>query len=208
MAVLDYIIEGLGNYASSWVSNLGNTVGNALQPSNLIPAYLNQQSIDKQTDIINSYLTKSLDVADPFHANRAQYGQRINELYSNPSSFLPDDPGYQFRLQQGQQAIERSAASGGFLQSGKLGAALTEYGQQMGSQEYQSAFDRLARMAGVDRGDFNAASVALSSGGTALADLAGRSGTGLGNLLGEAQGSAQESALGQALGLLEALGLF
>jgi hypothetical protein len=52
------------------------------------------------------------------------------------------DPGYAFRLSEGQKALERSAAARGGLLSGGTGKALTSYGQQMGSQEYQNAFNR------------------------------------------------------------------
>jgi hypothetical protein len=52
------------------------------------------------------------------------------------------DPGYQFRMQQGQNAIERSAAARGSLNSGATLKALTDYGQNMGSQEYQNAYNR------------------------------------------------------------------
>lgn len=52
------------------------------------------------------------------------------------------DPGYDFRMKEGQKALERSAAAGGrFLGGGTL-KALTRYGQDMGSQEYGKAFDR------------------------------------------------------------------
>lgn len=56
---------------------------------------------------------------------------------------LVTDPSYQWRLDQGQQALERSAAATGELFSGKTGAALTDYAQGAASQEYQAAFDRL-----------------------------------------------------------------
>ena len=52
------------------------------------------------------------------------------------------DPGYAFRLAEGQKALERSAAARGGLLSGGTGAALARYGQEMGSQEYQNAFKR------------------------------------------------------------------
>jgi hypothetical protein len=52
------------------------------------------------------------------------------------------DPGYAFRLSEGQKALERSAAARGGLLSGGTGKALTSYGQQMGSQEYQNAYNR------------------------------------------------------------------
>jgi hypothetical protein len=52
------------------------------------------------------------------------------------------DPGYAFRLGEGQQALERSAAARGGLISGGALKAATRYGQDMGSQEYQNAFNR------------------------------------------------------------------
>ena len=52
------------------------------------------------------------------------------------------DPGYAFRLSEGQKALERSAAARGGLLSGATGKALTRFGQEMGSQEYQNAFNR------------------------------------------------------------------
>lgn len=52
------------------------------------------------------------------------------------------DPGYAFRLAEGQKALERSAAARGGLLSGGTGKALQRYGQEMGSQEYANAFNR------------------------------------------------------------------
>jgi hypothetical protein len=52
------------------------------------------------------------------------------------------DPGYAFRLGEGQKALERSAAARGGLISGGALKAATRYGQDMGSQEYQNAFNR------------------------------------------------------------------
>jgi hypothetical protein len=52
------------------------------------------------------------------------------------------DPGYAFRLSEGQKALERSAAARGGLMGGATGKALLRYGQQMGSQEFSNAFNR------------------------------------------------------------------
>lgn len=52
------------------------------------------------------------------------------------------DPGYQFRMEQGRKALDRSAAARGLTMSGAQLRALTEYGQGMGSQEYGNAFNR------------------------------------------------------------------
>ena len=52
------------------------------------------------------------------------------------------DPGYAFRLSEGQKALDRQAAARGGLISGGALRAAQRYGQEMGSQEYQSAYNR------------------------------------------------------------------
>jgi hypothetical protein len=52
------------------------------------------------------------------------------------------DPGYGFRLAEGQKALERSAAARGGLISGGALKAAERFGQDMGSQEYMNAFNR------------------------------------------------------------------
>ncbi|MFK5283483.1 hypothetical protein ACI3PL_28310, partial [Lacticaseibacillus paracasei] len=42
------------------------------------------------------------------------------------------DPGYAFRMREGQRAIESSAAARGGLLSGGTGKALVNYGQEAG----------------------------------------------------------------------------
>lgn len=63
----------------------------------------------------------------------------------NPSfgmAQFQQDPGYSFRLDQGIKALERSQAAKGMLNSGNTLAAVTKYGQDLGSQEYQNAYNR------------------------------------------------------------------
>ena len=52
------------------------------------------------------------------------------------------DPGYAFRLGEGQKALDRQAAARGGLISGGALKAAARYGQDMGSQEYMNAFNR------------------------------------------------------------------
>lgn len=52
------------------------------------------------------------------------------------------DPGYAFRLQQGQMANQRAANIGGGALSGNTLAGLQEYTQGQASQEYNTAFNR------------------------------------------------------------------
>jgi hypothetical protein len=52
------------------------------------------------------------------------------------------DPGYAFRLSEGLKGLDASAAARGGLISGNALRAATQYGQEMGSQEYQNAYNR------------------------------------------------------------------
>jgi hypothetical protein len=52
------------------------------------------------------------------------------------------EPGYQFRLDAGRQALERSAAARGVLRTGGSLKDLLEYGQNFGAQEYSNVFNR------------------------------------------------------------------
>jgi hypothetical protein len=52
------------------------------------------------------------------------------------------DPGYAFRLSEGQKALDRSAAARGGLISGGALKAASRYGQDAASQEFTNAFNR------------------------------------------------------------------
>jgi hypothetical protein len=52
------------------------------------------------------------------------------------------DPGYQFRLKSGIDALNRSAAARGMGISGANIKGATEYGQNFGSNEYNTAYNR------------------------------------------------------------------
>ena len=52
------------------------------------------------------------------------------------------DPGYGFRLAEGQKALDRQAAARGGLISGGALKAAQRFGQELGSQEYTNAFNR------------------------------------------------------------------
>lgn len=52
------------------------------------------------------------------------------------------DPGYAFRLSEGNKALERSAAARGMQLSGSMLKGLTRFNQGEASQEYTNAFNR------------------------------------------------------------------
>jgi len=53
-----------------------------------------------------------------------------------------NDPGVAFRIKQGVDALDRSAAARGGLLSGNQLRGVTEFGQNLASQEYSNAFNR------------------------------------------------------------------
>lgn len=64
----------------------------------------------------------------------------FNQTYTGQDIY--SDPSYQFRLQQGQDAIQSSAAAKGGLLTGATLKTLQGYGQDMASQEYSNAYNR------------------------------------------------------------------
>lgn len=135
--------------------------------------------------------------------------------YMKPFSMADyqQDPGYQFRLQQGLQALDRSASARGGLLSGGALKGIQQYGQGLASQEYGAAYDRyqqqqanqfnrLAALSGVGQ----TAVGQLQQAGQQYAQNVGNIGiTGASNIAnaqlaaGQAQASAYQG-VGQALG--------
>jgi hypothetical protein len=96
------------------------------------------------------------------------------------------DPGYAFRLREGQEALERSAAARGGLISGGALKAATRYGQDMGSQEYTNAFNRYQAERQAMLGPLQS----LAGVGQTTANTLGNAGTSYGTGAGEAYQSA------------------
>jgi len=90
-------------------------------------------------------LAGQMDDTGPSNLYQTKLAQMTN------GQFTPDDPSYQFRFQQGQQAAERSAAARGLLNSGNAAIELQQYGQGMASQEYGAQFNRMLQgLSGVE----------------------------------------------------------
>ena len=164
---------------------------------------------------------------------RAAGQQALNKLIPLATEYTPfgtaqfqQDPGYAFRLSEGQKALERSAAARGGLLSGSTGKNLLRFGQEMGSQEYTNAFNRyqaeraarlapLQSLAGVGQttaqqigqaGQTAASNIGEAIGAGAQARASGYVGStnaltgGLGTYLNYQQNQAQNALLSRALG--------
>lgn len=95
----------------------------------------------------------------------AAMGLRGPEEAAAALSRFRDAPGYQFQMEQGVNALDRSAASAGGLYSGAQGKALTEYGQGLADQSVNSRLSQLAGLAGVGQNAAgNLSSIAMGRG--------------------------------------------
>ena len=94
-------------------------------------------------------------------ANRLGAGVAANGEFgaATPFNFQYDqnsDPGTAFRMSEGVKALDRSAASRGGLLSGATLKGVQRYGQDLGSQEYQNAFNRYTTGFNADASERNA----------------------------------------------------
>ena len=86
------------------------------------------------------------------------------------------DPGYAFRLAEGQKALDRQAAARGGLMSGGALKAAQRYGQDMGSQEFGNAYQRAVNAYNADVARSNTGYNRLAG----LADVGQTAGTQIG----------------------------
>lgn len=101
-------------------------------------------SSDQSLALQEKLFNKQVDLNQPWQ----DQGLASLKNYANNPAFkfsyndMTADPGYQFRTQQGVDALDMSAASRGKLLSGAQDKALTQYGQGQASNEYQNAYAR------------------------------------------------------------------
>lgn len=139
---LSGVLGTLSNYATPIAS-----VGNAL-----LGAYSANKAAGAQSDAAKyaadlqnlQYQQTRADLMPWLQAG----GEALNKLIpmTDYTKFgmeqFQQDPGYQFRLDEGLKALDRQAAARGGLISGGALKAAQRYGQDMASQEYQNAFNR------------------------------------------------------------------
>lgn len=87
------------------------------------------------------------------------------------------DPGYKFRVDQGERSMERGAAASGKMLSGQQQKALIGFGQEMGSQEYGNSFNRAAQEHNMNasrlQNNFNMLNSLSNQGAQVASNLAG-----------------------------------
>lgn len=103
------------------------------------------------------------------------------------NAMLEATPGYQFRMQQGTQALNRAANAGGNLYSGGTGKALVGYGQGLASDYWGNYLNELAGVTGMGQqaattSSGNAANFGGSRANALLGTQANRAASAMGSL--------------------------
>lgn len=115
-------------------------------------------SANRSADLQKQMFDKQMELQEPYRAAGITGQNRLMELMglggnagaAGYGKYAKDfgmadyqaDPGYAFRLSEGMKGLDRQAAARGGLISGGALKAATQYGQEMGSQEYQNAYNR------------------------------------------------------------------
>jgi hypothetical protein len=93
-----------------------------------------------------------------------------------------NDPGVGFRFRAGLKALEASKAAGGMLRSGNTLRGITQFGQELGAQEYTNAFNRYQAERQARLGPLQSLTGMGQTSTTALSNAAGQLGSNLSDL--------------------------
>lgn len=183
-----------------------------------------KQAADQSAEVQREIFQKQTELAEPFRQagitsqnelmrllgiggdqTAADYGMLTRGFGEKD---LQMDPGYAFRLREGEKALERMQAARGNLLSGGAIKAGQRYGQDLASQEYMNAFNRAQAQLGTRLGALGSLYGAGQAATQQVAGQAGQYGENVGNLL-MAGGAARASGYaGQANALNQALGQY
>ena len=177
---------------------------------------------DRSAEVQKEIFEKQTELAEPFRqAGISSQNELLRLLGLGGDTAAPDygmltrgfgekdlqmDPGYGFRLREGEKALERMQSARGNLLSGGAIKAGQRYSQDLASSEYMNAFNRAQAQLGTRLGTLGSLYGAGQAATQQVANQAGQYGENVGNLL-MAGGAARASgyagvgnALNQALG--------
>jgi hypothetical protein len=130
-------------------ANASNKAANTQAAAATQSADTSKQISDQQIALQREQFDKQVALQEPWRqAGINALGKMQGGEFAQPAAFkfgasdYQADPGYAFRLAEGQKALDRQAAARGGLISGGALKAAQRYGQEMGSQEFQNAYNR------------------------------------------------------------------
>ena len=173
-----------------------------------------EKAAEQQRALEQQMYERQMQLQEPFRQIGLENLNKLAALYGEGGAYaraptgeeISIDPGYAFRLAEGEKALARmQAARGQYLGGGAIRAG-TRYGQEMGSQEFQNAYTRAMNQ----RAALTNVLSGLGGLGPTATGVMGAAGqqyaTGAGRAI-EAGGAARASGyIGQANALSQALG--
>lgn len=108
------------SFGGDWTQMLKKQMSNPATMMNMLSGAYGLYNAEQMKQIAGK--------ANPNAPYAPGYAAQLNQLISDPSS-VKNTPGYQFRFDEGANAMRASGAAQGYLGSGNMGAALTRYGQ-------------------------------------------------------------------------------
>lgn len=164
------IVAGVAAAGSATAVGVGAANAAAAQETQAEKAMRLQREMFQQQQ--RNYNQQRNDMAPWLNAGQTTLRDLVGQMQGGGfnTSIRPEDiandPGYQFRMAEGQKALERSASARGLLNSGGALKSLGRYSQGLASDEYQNAFgrsqsenmnrfNRMASVAGMGQGAAN-----------------------------------------------------
>lgn len=148
MGFISSIIGGVGSIVGGIMG--ANAAGKAANAE--VKGAQDAQALEKQNqDAANAAQQTALGnvtaAQQPYQALGSTSANHLADLVSKgfTAPTLADaeaTPGFQFRLQEGTEAINRNAAANGTLMTGNTGKALTDYGQNLAESTYNDDYSR------------------------------------------------------------------
>lgn len=191
-AVLGGLISAVGSNKAAKTQVAGADRASELQ---------NQQYQQTRADQLAQLAQQRADQAPYQQAGYGALSQLVGGTTPGGSLVKPfsmqdyqEDPGYQFRLSQGEQGINRAATASGSRYSGATLKALSRFNSGLASQEYGNAYSRYQ----TDQGNqFNRLSSLAGTGQTSVAQAGQAGQNAYGNIAnaGQANANAQGNAL-------------
>ena len=161
---------------------------------------------DRASEVQRDIFERQVELSKPY---REAGETALNKLIPLATEYTPfgmeqfqADPGYAFRMSEGMKGLERSAAARGGLLSGSMLKGIQRYGQDLGSQEYQNAFNRYQAER---QARLNPLQSLAGIGQTSSQQLAGQAGQ-FGSNMAEAIGAAGQARASGYMGTASALG--
>lgn len=156
-------------------NNAAHTQANAANNA----TQLNQQIYQQNQQNLRPYMTMGTGAGQTLSSMLAPGGQ-LTRSFTGADYLANKDPGYQFQLQQGQQALQGSQAAGNGVLTGTALKDLMAFNQNYAATGYQNAFNRWQsqntnvynRLMGMSQLGENAAAGAGNTGATIGANMA------------------------------------